>query len=132
MSERARRLRRVPVTKSSGSVASPRRIGIRRSTQPAVGRRIRTWRGRRGISQQRLADLVGVTQAALSNYETGKRDLPLTTFVRIAVALDVAMQDLLGLRARPASETTTVPAARRALRAAGAWNVRGGNAEAAS
>jgi len=122
----------MPVTKSSGPAANPRRIGIRRSTQPAVGRRIRTWRSRRGISQQRLADLVGVTQAALSNYETGKRDLPLTTFVRIAVALDAAMEDLLGLRPRAAPETRAAPRTGRSLRAAGAWNVRGGHAEAAS
>lgn len=60
-----------------------------------VGARIREWRKRRGQSQARLAGQSGITQAALSNYERGRRDLPLSTFLRLAGALDVALGDLV-------------------------------------
>lgn len=52
---------------------------------------------RRGLPQWIVADRAGITQAALSNYETGKRDPSLTTFVRLASALKAPLGDLLGL-----------------------------------
>ncbi|MGE3856355.1 MAG: helix-turn-helix transcriptional regulator [Dehalococcoidia bacterium] len=130
------------MTNSARPVTRPRRVDTRRSVQPAVGRRLRASRERRGVSQQRLADLIGITQAALSNYETGKRDLPLATFVRLASALDAPLGDLLGLtprtktrRAAGGTRSTTRPAARATStrsRAASTWSGRGSGAEAAS
>ena len=52
-----------------------------------VGHRLREWRQRRS----------GITQASLSNYENGKRDLPLSTLVGVAGALNVSIGDLLDL-----------------------------------
>jgi len=60
-----------------------------------VGQRIREWRLRRDLSQAEVARVAGITQASLSNYETGKRDLPLSTFLGVAKALDVGVGDLL-------------------------------------
>jgi len=114
-------------------VTRPRRIDTRRSIQPAVGRRLRASRERRGVSQQRLTDLIGITQAALSNYETGKRDLPLTTFVKLASALDAPLGDLLGLTPRTKPRRAKTASTRTARRTGSAsWSGRGSSAEAAS
>ena len=63
----------------------------------AIGRRLREWRFKRDLSQADVARVSGITQASLSNYETGKRDLPLSTFLRVASALDVSVGDLLDI-----------------------------------
>ena len=62
-----------------------------------VGRRIREWRLRRELSQAEVARRAGVTQASLSNYENGKRDLPLSTLLGVAGALNVSLGEILDL-----------------------------------
>jgi HTH-type transcriptional regulator, competence development regulator len=62
-----------------------------------VGSRIREWRLRRELSQAEVARHAGITQASLSNYENGKRDLPLSTLVGVASALNVSIGELLDL-----------------------------------
>lgn len=62
-----------------------------------VGVKIREWRMRRELSQANVARRAGITQASLSNYENGKRDMPLSTFVGVASALEVSLGDLLEL-----------------------------------
>ncbi|MSQ29206.1 MAG: XRE family transcriptional regulator [Dehalococcoidia bacterium] len=61
----------------------------------AIGRRLREWRVKRELSQAQVARAGGITQASLSNYETGKRDLPLSTLFGVAAALNVDLGDLL-------------------------------------
>ena len=78
-------------TTTSGSAAAPQPI----SQRAAVGERLREWRLRRELSQTEVARVAGITQASLSNYETGKRDMPLSTFLGVVGALDVAVGDLL-------------------------------------
>ena len=63
----------------------------------AIGRRLREWRLKRELSQSEVARVAGITQASLSNYETGKRDLPLATFLGVVAALDVGVGDLLNI-----------------------------------
>jgi transcriptional regulator with XRE-family HTH domain len=58
----------------------------------ANAREIRTTQER---SQQEVARSVGITQASLSNYETGKRELPLSTALKLAHVLDVPLHVLL-------------------------------------
>ena len=65
------------------------------TTRADVGQRIRSWRVRRELSQANVARLVGITQASLSNYETGKRDLPLMTLMGLTGVLNVSLGDLL-------------------------------------
>ena len=67
----------------------------KRSVSSDVGNRIRDWRTRREMSQADVARLSGITQAALSNYENGKRDIPLSTLLGIARTLNVSLGDLL-------------------------------------
>lgn len=60
-----------------------------------VGCRIRKVRKERGLRQNQLALLSGISMAALSLIETGKRDLRITSLHRIAVALAIPVADLL-------------------------------------
>jgi transcriptional regulator with XRE-family HTH domain len=66
-----------------------------REFDSAVGQRLREWRAKRGFSQYLLAGTVGITQASLSNYETGKRELPLGTALRLTAPLDITLSELL-------------------------------------
>ena len=52
-----------------------------------IGMKIQQAREELGITQQELATKLGCTQAALSNYELGKRRLYLANLERIASAL---------------------------------------------
>ena len=60
-----------------------------------IGSQIRDWRLRRHLSQAGLARAAGIDQASISNYEAGKRDLRVSTLIRIADALNVRVEDLL-------------------------------------
>ncbi len=67
-------------------------------TDDYVGASIREWRQRRGMSQHQVAVLAGVSQAALSNYELGKRGISLSAFLGVAEALDIPIHALLGAK----------------------------------
>jgi transcriptional regulator with XRE-family HTH domain len=54
---------------------------------PSIGTRIKQAREELGITQQELAARLGCTQAALSNYELGKRRLYLANLEQIASTL---------------------------------------------
>ena len=58
-----------------------------------IGARLRELRG--GRSQGVVAQLSGLSQPALSNYEMGKRELPLGTALVLATVLGVRLADLL-------------------------------------
>jgi len=53
----------------------------------SIGIRIQEARQELGLTQQELASRLGCTQAALSNYELGKRRLYLTNLEQIASVL---------------------------------------------
>ncbi|MBM3140688.1 MAG: helix-turn-helix transcriptional regulator [Chloroflexi bacterium] len=71
--------------------------GDRFAQRRAIGQRIREWRLKRELSQAEVARQTGITQASLSNYENGKRDLPLSTLLGVAAALNVSLGDLLDI-----------------------------------
>ena len=52
-------------------------------------------RRRRGMHQYELAREVGIAQASVSNYETGKRDVPTSLLEPIASVLRVSVAELL-------------------------------------
>ncbi len=62
-----------------------------------IGQRIRELRLKRDLSQVEVSRVAGITQASLSNYETGKRGIPLSTFLGVAEALDVGVCELLDI-----------------------------------
>lgn len=55
---------------------------------------VRAWREHKGISQEEMADRMGITQAAYSQMEKPKARLRKTTLERIAAALDVDIEQL--------------------------------------
>lgn len=61
-----------------------------------LGQRIRALRGTAGISQGALAEAVGVTQTAVSYWESGKRQPGLDDLRLLAAALGVALGVLAG------------------------------------
>ncbi|WP_330229860.1 helix-turn-helix domain-containing protein [Nocardia sp. NBC_00508] len=62
-----------------------------------IGRQVRAIRARRGISQQVLADRVGVSRGAIAKYENGERPVDSRrTLHALAQALGVALGDLTG------------------------------------
>lgn len=63
----------------------------------AFGKRLADLRKQRGITQTQLADLIGSTQRNISHYETVAELPPANVVVKIAKALQVSADDLLGI-----------------------------------
>ena len=61
----------------------------------AIGRRIKIARIRTGLTQEELADRVGISPTHISNVETGSTRVSLTSLVHLANELGVTMDDLL-------------------------------------
>lgn len=57
---------------------------------------VRVWREYRGLNARALAAKAGITPAYLSQIETGKREGAVETMKRLAGALDVSLDDLVG------------------------------------
>jgi transcriptional regulator with XRE-family HTH domain len=60
-----------------------------------IGPLVRGLRVTRGWNQAELARAAGIPQATLSNYENGKRELPLGSAIRLAASLDVTLAELV-------------------------------------
>ncbi|TNC13603.1 helix-turn-helix transcriptional regulator [Methylobacterium terricola] len=58
--------------------------------------RVRVWREHRALSAAGLAEQADLSQAYLSQIETGKRDGTVETYRKIATVLNVSLDDLLG------------------------------------
>lgn len=58
--------------------------------------RIRVWREHRGLTAKALAETAGIAQPFLSQIETGKREGTVDTLRKIAQALSVTIDDLVG------------------------------------
>jgi transcriptional regulator with XRE-family HTH domain len=71
---------------------------IAKNVQPEgklFGERLREVRLKRGVTQQALAVAAGMSEAYISNMEHGLKVPSLTTIIRIAVALDCKVMDLV-------------------------------------
>ncbi|HEX9982176.1 MAG TPA: helix-turn-helix transcriptional regulator [Thermoanaerobaculia bacterium] len=72
---------------------------IAKNVQPEgklFGERLRAMRLKRGVTQQALAVAAEMSEAYISNMEHGFKVPSLTTIIRIAVALDCKVMDLVG------------------------------------
>ncbi len=58
--------------------------------------RIAQLREEKGLSQQELADAIGVNQSTVHRYETGEYIPRLRIAMRMIVVLDCTMDDILG------------------------------------
>lgn len=72
-----------------------RRVEIVEIDYQAIGQRIRTARIKKGITQEVVSYIVDVTPAHMSNIETGKTKVSLSTLIAIANALSVSVDTLL-------------------------------------
>ena len=61
----------------------------------AIGKRIKIARIKADLTQEKLAEMSGVSPTHMSNVETGTTRVSLTTMVAIANALSVTMDDLM-------------------------------------
>jgi molybdate-binding protein/transcriptional regulator with XRE-family HTH domain len=101
---------------------------------PSDGARLRLARQARGLSQQQLAGVAGVTRQAVSAVESGHSDPSLRVALGLARALGMTVEELFGpgepgdpVLARPVADL----AARLGFGAAGGLTVRGGEAQGA-
>jgi len=62
----------------------------------AIGNSLRLIRKRRGITQKRLGEKIGVTREAITAYEAGKAHLTDITLLDLAAALRVSVGEILG------------------------------------
>ena len=60
----------------------------------ALGRRVAELREAATLTQQALADRIGVSPKYVQEIEAGRQNVTLTTIVRVAVALDVGAREL--------------------------------------
>ncbi len=78
-------------------------LGYERSQ---VGQAIRQTRLGKNLTQAEVAWAAGITQAALSNYENGKRDIPLPALITICRAIGSYPAAIVpGLSLPPGEET---------------------------
>ncbi len=60
----------------------------------ALGRGLRLLREQRGLSQERLAELIGSNAASLSRIEAGSRDVLWSSVTRLLGAMGADLHDL--------------------------------------
>lgn len=59
---------------------------------------LRIYRSKTGITRKQIADELGMTPQAYGNYENGEREPKLDILIKIAAALHVSVDDLLGYK----------------------------------
>ena len=70
-----------------------------KSTRRVLARRVRTLRKALGLTQEELADRVGLRQAQISELESARNNIKIDNLHRLAAALGVRPHDLLDDRA---------------------------------
>jgi len=61
----------------------------------AIGLRIKALRKLRGLSKEKFAELLGVSEQQVKNYETGATDIKLSRLVQMADVLGVTVHDIV-------------------------------------
>lgn len=59
------------------------------SVRTEFGRRLRSLRNERELSQEKLGELAGLDRTYISSSEAGRRNVTLATLIKLADALDV-------------------------------------------
>lgn len=58
-----------------------------------VGRRVKELRNKLGISQEELADLVGLDRTYITSVECGRRNISIVNIEKLAKALNVTLSE---------------------------------------
>ena len=69
-----------------------------------IGKSLQYIRKRRGLTQKKLGEKIGLTREAIASYEAGRSHMMDTTLLDMAVVLRVSVNEILGLDYR-VSET---------------------------
>jgi len=72
--------------------------------QTVIGRNLQSIRKRRGLTQNELADKVGLTREAIASYEAGRAHLMDTILLDLSAALRVSVNEILAVE-RTSAET---------------------------
>ena len=60
-----------------------------------VGNNLKSWRGVRGYSKKRVADMAGIIPQQYNDYESGKTEPGIITAQRVCDALGISLYDLM-------------------------------------
>lgn len=66
------------------------------NVEKVIPQRVRELRVSRGLEQQELARIVGITKQAFNHYELGDRKFPHTVIAKIADYFDVSIDYIYG------------------------------------
>ena len=64
--------------------------------------RLKDCRNDKELTQTEVGDLLGIDQRVYSNYETGKRQIPLHFLIKLALFYKTSLDYLAGLTSNPA------------------------------
>jgi transcriptional regulator with XRE-family HTH domain len=56
---------------------------------------LRTWRSANNLTQERVADLLGVSQPTYNKWESGKSEVPFKYYATIAKVIEVKLSELV-------------------------------------
>jgi transcriptional regulator with XRE-family HTH domain len=74
-------------------------------TRQLIGKRIKSLRQAKALSQEQLAERIGISHKYLSSIERGKENPTLETFIRLADALNVETSEIFRYQhEKPADE----------------------------
>ncbi len=71
------------------------------------GEVVKQERIKRGLSQEKLGEILGVTKVSVCGYETGARTPTLNTFIRLLDVLEITPDQLLGREVMAVAEEET-------------------------
>jgi len=74
------------------------------NAQDAIADRIIKYRKLKGMTQKELADVAGITRDVLASYESGRIRLFDEMVARLAIALNISSDILLGIDSQPSPD----------------------------
>lgn len=69
-----------------------------------VGRKLAAVRKEKGLNQQEVADIIGVSRGALSYWEKGDRVIDIDTLYKLCTVYDISIDYLVGTKSTPNTE----------------------------
>lgn len=62
---------------------------------------LKMWREKKGLSVRKLGELAGVHYVSIVRMESGKLDPQLSTLLKLCEALDITLNQLIGVARKP-------------------------------
>lgn len=79
----------------------------------SIGHNLSAIRKERGLTQNELAEKIGITQTLISDYETGRSLINSEMLIRFALTLKVSVDRILGLGDRQVMDSPSLKITRR-------------------